>query len=273
MQQTAERSWWQSARLGGVLRYHYKGLARSLGFVLLWIAVITALTVALTGLTGQGYPYMGVYLDLGTTLTIALVVALVVAGKSTRFLLRFGTSRFSVWLGNLLALWAGMVATLLCLLVLQILLGLLVLWLRDALAPGVFSVDVVGGEDGWVVFQQTLNDSLRQLPRYALYVVEWSALFYLLGCCLRRNRGLTLGLVIGLPMLALLLTLLPAVREAAYVVEAGQQSEMMKLGLQWMKFFVDAGNFIRHEWKSIQLGLALTSLPLSYLCMRGTPQP
>ena len=45
------------------------------------------------------------------------------------------------------------------------------------------------------------------------------------------------------------------------------------MGLQWMQWLTSAARFAVEQWPWIQLGAAIVSLPLSYLCMRGTPQP
>ena len=80
-------------------------------------------------------------------------------------------------------------------------------------------------------------------------------------------------MIVGVPMLLMILTLIPAVRQAAQVVENANDRQMMLLGIQWMKYLADFIHFVEHEWPTIQLLAALASLPLSYLCMRNTPQP
>ena len=49
--------------------------------------------------------------------------------------------------------------------------------------------------------------------------------------------------------------------------------QMLLLGVQWMKYLSDIMHFVEREWPAIQLVSAVVSLPLSYLCMRGTLQP
>ena len=273
MQQTLDRSWWQSARFGGVLRYHWKALGKTIGVILLVLFASQLISLIFPMVTDNPYPYSGVYADLSITMIVALVCSCVAAGKSTRFLLRFGTSRLSVWLGNLIGLFAGMVAFLLGTLVLSVLLGGAVLGLTSAL-PDMFKVKTLFGDTQAVaLFKNTLSVAIRDLPTYILYTLEWTCLFYLLGTCLRRNRAITLTVILGVPMLLLMLTLIPAVRQAADVVQNANDSQMMLLGVQWMKYLVDFANFVEHEWPTIQLVAALGSLPLSYLCMWDTAQP
>lgn len=273
MQATLEPRYMASARFGGVLRYHYKRLGRSITLLLLVILCAQLLSLAFPLITGHSYPYAGVYADLGTTLIAALVCASIVAGSGTRFLLRFGTSRFSVWLGSVLGLSAAMVALLLGTLAVSALTGGLVLLLTQ-IAPGSFAVRQMFTDASVpAFFQSTLLDALRTLPAYALYTVEWTCLFYLFGCCLRRNRLLTLGVVIGVPLLMMILLLIPDVRQAAYLAGTANEAELVTLGLKWLRVVIDIADFVQHQWRTLQLLGAAASLPLSYLCMRGTQQP
>ena len=273
MQQTLERNWWQNARFGGVMRYQWTALGKTVSLVWLILLASQCISLIFPFITGNPYPYSGVYADLSVTMLVALVCSIVAANKSTRFLLRFGTSRLSVWLGNLLSLFAGMVAFLIGTLLLNILTGALVLWFSD-LMPASFAMKPLFSDlQGASRFEYTLQQALASLPAYILYTLEWTCLFYLLGCCLRRNRWLTVFVIVGVPMLTMILTLIPAVRQAANVVENANDQQMMLLGVQWMKYAVDAVHFVEHEWPTIQLVAAFVSLPLSYLCMRDTAQP
>ena len=273
MQQTLKQTWRQSARFGGVLRYHWKALSKGVGLVMLILLASQALSFLLPLVLDMSYPYTGVYADLAVTLVVALISACVTAGKSTRFLLRFGTSRFSVWLGNLIGLFAGMVALLLGTMLLSMLMGALTLMMANVMPRKYIFQRYFGELEGAKLFGASLTEALRTLPAYILYTLEWTCLFYLLGCCLRRNRGATIFVIVGVPMLLMILTLIPAVRQAAQVVENANDRQMMLLGIQWMKYLADFVHFVEHEWPTIQLLGALASLPLSYLCMRNTPQP
>ena len=84
---------------------------------------------------------------------------------------------------------------------------------------------------------------------------------------------LTLAVIIGIPMLILTLTLIPAVRQAAEVVSQADDRQVVLLSMQWMKIGLDFLRFVEQQWPIIQLVSAIVSLPLSYLCMRGTQQP
>ena len=106
-----------------------------------------------------------------------------------------------------------------------------------------------------------------------LWLLEWSCLFYLLGCCLRRSKAITLTVCLVLPLILWLLMLAPVLREVSHAMESGNQGQLMVMAMQLVGWLEKAAMFIEKNWQWIQGGLALVSLPLSYLCMRSTPQP
>lgn len=273
MQQTLDRSWWQNARMPGIFRYHWKALGKVVLWV--WAILLASQLVALIFplLTRTSYPYSGTAADIGTTLFLSLVCSLFTANKSTRFFLRFGTPRFSVWLGNLLSLFIGMIVFLVGTLLMNTLVSLLVVSLGQSMPDKFHSIYYYAQNDIAGLFQQTLSASLASLPKYILYTVEWTCLFYLLACCMRRNRVLTLVVIIGVPTLLMILTLIPAVRQAVSAFESSNEQQMTLLGVQWMIYLRDFATFVEREWPTIQLIAAGVSLPLSYLCMRNTAQP
>lgn len=126
---------------------------------------------------------------------------------------------------------------------------------------------------GAALLGHTLRESLEGLPQQLLWLLEWTSLFYLLACCLRRRRGLTLAVVLGVPFVCVMLMLMPFVRETAVILESGTETEIMAMGLEWMQWLARVAQFVVEQWQWIQLGAAAVSLPLSYLCMRTTPQP
>lgn len=271
-------SWAQGARVKGILRYH----SITLGKILLWVMVIMLgsqvlgllIPILFQGHSGLSYLYVGISSDIGTVLVVSLVCGHIVAGRSTRFLLRFGASRFSVWLCNVLALIAAMALLLLGCLLVNITGGFLTLW-AGQLFPDAISLQWLGGglTTGFESLSASLVSTLQVLPKHLLWVAEWTCLFYLLGCCMRRSRGWTLAVVIGIPLALMMITVIPSVRQAVEMAMNADQSELMIMGLKWWKWLQQAAQFIADQWQWIQLGAALVSLPLSYLCMRGTKQP
>ena len=272
MQQTLNPNWWQRSRMNGILRYQFFTLRNVLRITLLILLVSHMLSLIMPFIFDMTYQYAGIYADISVTLVVALICAHRSANKSTTFLLRFGTSRTAVWLGNLLSLFAGMIAMLLATLLLNMVTGAAVSALSD-LYPSKFLFGFSYTSLEVRTYSSMLTDALRDVPKYALYAVEWSSLFYLLGCCMRRNRALTLIVVIGVPMLFMILMMIPAVQNVASIIEEGNQAKIMFTGAHWLKVLTDVMEFVRTKWQYIQAGAALVSLPLSYRCMRGTAQP
>ena len=238
-------SWLKRSRFLGAMRYHRVWLGRVIIWVLALLLAGNAVMIC-AALAGAGELHMNL-----------------ASHSRTRFLLRFGTARFPVWLSNVLALFLGSAAFLLGTLAINLATGGAVQALSYAM-PGRFGL----GEAGL-----SLRAALEALPQQLLWLLEWTSLFYLLGCCLRRRRGVTLAVILGVPFVCFMLMLMPFVSETTAALESGSEMQVMAMGLQWMQWLTSAARFAVEQWPWIQLGAAIVSLPLSYLCMRGTPQP
>lgn len=271
--------WFARARCPGMLRYH----RLRLGKVVLWLLLILLgsqllsilMTVLLHSSGNMRFTYGGISADVGVALFLALVLGGLVAGAGTRFLLRFGTQRFSVWACNVVALVAAVWALLLGTAVISVMISYLTLAM-EGIMPGIFALQrytMEGIQEGAQLLPATGGELLRSLPDYLLWTAEWTCLFYLLACCFRRSKGWTLAVVIGVPLALFLLMLSPLMQTAVDTVRYGSEGEVMKLGMQWIQYLTKAARFVREKWQWIQLAAAVVSLPLSYLCMRTTSQP
>ena len=271
MQQTLDaRSWFQRSRLKGALCFH----RAKLGKLVLWLlAVLLGAQVIsiLVSLTGRiTYAVSGVSADFATEMVVLLVFSFLLAKGSTTFLTRFGTARTPIWLSNLIALFVSGTVFLLGTLVLNALINYVVL----ALSRTNDSFVVAGsGGNGGALIAASWGATLRHLPKMLLWTLEWSSLFYLLACCYRRNKGVTLAVCIVLPLAVWLLMLLPMVREALTAVESGAQADIIMTGMKWLQALTKVAQFVRDNWQGIQGIAALIALPLSWLCMRSTAQP
>jgi len=267
--------WFALSRFGGILRYHL----RYLGKIVIWVLAVLLgsgiLAVIMPAVFPRGnFGMGGISANAFVVTGMSLVCGCIVAGRSSRFLLRFGTPRLSVWLGNLLSLAAAMLAIFLGSLLISILTGYLALLLNQ-ISPlftltGYTSRGVMNGSE---LLSVGLSEALQNMPGQLLTLIEWVCLFYLFGCCLRWKRWLTLTVVIGVPLVLVILMVIPVVRETMDIAMRGRQGELIVTGMQWMRWLVDFFQFIRNEWPAIQLVTAICSLPLSYLCMRVTKQP
>ncbi|MBE5800981.1 MAG: hypothetical protein E7319_01700 [Clostridiales bacterium] len=265
-------SWYRLSRLNGVMRFHW---LKKRGFVF-WLAVIMlavqVINLVLARLNVSEYQLTAVSADLALSLLLALICAIDIANKETTFLLRFGTPRVAVWLGNLLAIVLASLAYLLISAVISFGMEFLAALLMN-LIPQI-TLPVWAGE---VAAQEyvltTAAEGLRQLPWQMLWVLEYSCIFYLFGCCLRRKKGLTIGVLVGVPLLLWVLLLLPALQDVFSAVERGAQSELMVMLAKFIRWVDEAGSFIGSNWQWIQGALAFVAMLLSYRCMRGTRQP
>lgn len=269
------KSWYALARCKGIFRYHF----RTLGTIVLWVLAVILGSGLLSLLLPLIFPTMdyggrgGISADVATTMIVALICSCLVAGRGTRFLLRFGTTRFSVWLCSLLSILVATVVLLLGSLVVSVLLSYLALPLTENAAS--YSQGIMPQRIPYTpeYLSTTLSASIEMLPTQLLWVAEYVCLFYLLGCCLRRAKGWTLAVVIGLPLAFIMLMIIPAVEQTVSIAIQADQSELMVMGLQWMQWLAKLLQFVREQWPTIQLIAAVVSLPLSYFCMRGTKQP
>ena len=88
---------------------------------------------------------------------------------------------------------------------------------------------------------------------YLLYTLEWTAIFYLYACLLRRFRVLTISLSVGIPLLFVILMFIPAVREGLATIRGNNQGEILVLGLRWLQILQDILRFVEEHWETLQL--------------------
>lgn len=100
-------SWLKRSRFLGAMRYHRVWLGRVIIWVLALLLAGNAVMIC-AALAGAGELHMNdLRASLSTSMALLLVCACLAAHSRTRFLLRFGTARFPVWLSNVLALFLG----------------------------------------------------------------------------------------------------------------------------------------------------------------------
>ncbi len=257
-----------------MLRYHEKAIGRIVIWALLILLAVAGDRLVAPLVFDATYTYGGAYVDLGATLVVACRrrghgAQRHALSAQVRHLPRFGCG-----LGKWAGLLIGMTALLAGLAAVEHLMGGLTLAMANTMPRRYVFEQYFGELSGSELFGNSLLTALRTLPGIFCITMEWTALFYLFACCLRRNRGLTILIVVGVPLMLMILGPLsrPCGRPRRSW-EDGDERQMMLLGVQWMKYLADAAQFIRREWQTIQLTAALVSLPLSYLCMRDTPQP
>lgn len=266
-------SFYRSSRMKGALRYHLVRLDKlTLGLLaLILLSDVIGLIIGLTGLYScEG---TGISPDWVITMLLMLVLSCMLAKSGFTFLCRFGTSRFTIWLSQIASLALCMIAFALGTLLLSLANNYTIL----ALSRHNEHFSIACGYDFAFLPEAYLAQSLRQtmedFPRLLLDCLEVLCLMYLFACCLRRNKWVTLAVVILGPLLLWVLTLAPMFRQVADLVQNGSESEIFIQGLQWVSWLQKAWNFFTEHWRLVQGLAALVSLPLSYLCVRSTPQP
>ena len=264
-------NWFTLSRFGGCMRFHRirkYGLALLLALLMLIVQALE-LTLAYFGITE--YRLTAQMPDLPFALALVFCLALRTARQDTTFLLRFGTPRTSVWLSNVLSLLIAGVLYLLLSIVVNVVSGAAAVALypqcsdifvaqRYQLPVGEFLAILLG--DVWEV-----------LPWYLLWLLEYTCIFYLLACCLRRWKGATIAVLVGVPALLITLIVLPTLQGVAEAVQSSDQGELMTMLFRFLGWLEKAADFTAENWQWIQGGAAFVSLVLSYLVMRGTRQP
>lgn len=261
----------KGGRLQGALRYGLLRMGKPLLFVLalLLIADVVGFLLGLAGVVSCETD--GVRPDWVLAGFMALVFARVMTKGGATFLCRFGVSRFSLWLGMLLSLLAGAAATALGTLAESAIEGYSILALSGSSAS--FQVVGAGYASGEECLRATLLASLREMPQGLTSLFQWTCLFFLLACCLRRNRWLTLGVLLLGPLLLWALSLAPALRQLMEAAQSGEETELLLMGMRLMTWLQRAEEFLEERWTLVSWLGTLVCLPLSYLCVRGTPQP
>ncbi|MCL2866883.1 MAG: hypothetical protein FWF47_03865 [Clostridia bacterium] len=268
-------NWLALSRVKGIARYRL----RTLSVIVIWILAVMAgsgmLALFLPALFALDTPnFNGVSANMAVAVITAFVCGCITAHRHTRFCLRPGTPRLPVWLCNLLTLALAMAVILVGSMLISASLGLLTY--QFSLGSASFTLSgytSIGFLEGSEFLSVSLNDALKGLPRQIGYLTEWSCLCYFIGCCLRRKKWLTLTIIIGVPLAYVLLMVIPVLRRTIETAMDGQPSELIIMGMQWMRWLMDILRFIRNEWPSVLFGTAVISLPLGYWCMRGTKFP
>ncbi|NLO86730.1 MAG: hypothetical protein GX096_15085 [Clostridiales bacterium] len=268
------KNWFVTSRFNGVMKYHANQLGRTVLYAILVLLASEVFSIAMTLLTDSSMYVIGASANVAIAIMLGLVLACSVAGKGTRFVLRFGTSRLATWLANVLSLVLWMIALLLASFVLSGITTVVKVLLAGAMPDKfIVALELSNGASVQHVLDSMWVFTRDWLLKECLWVAEWTCIFYLFGCCLRRSKKITLAVIVGIPLLAMMSMFIPAVRETLNAIGRMSEGEIMLQGLKIYQWISDALIWIGKHWKWIQLGAAGVSLPLSFLCMRGTPQP
>ncbi len=265
-------NWFTLSRFGGCMRFHRIRKGNTALWLALLMLVVRVVEIALAMFEVADCRLTHQQPDLPFALAMVYVLALGTAKKDTTFLCRFGTPRTSIWLSNVLSLMLFG----LCYLLLSAAVNAVAGSATVALDAGYAGITVAARYDGMNVaafLVQMLADTWAVLPWYLLWLAEYTCIFYLLACCLRRWKAATIIVLVGVPALLITLIVLPTVQNVAEALESNDQGVLMSMFFKLMAWLEKAADFTVENWQWIQGGAAFVSLLLSYLVMRGTRQP
>lgn len=264
--------WFTLSRFSGCMRFHRIRKGNTALWLALLMLAVRVVEIALAMFDVSECRLTLQQPDLPFALAMVYVLALSTAKKDTTFLCRFGTPRTAIWLSNVVSLLLFGV----CYLLLSVAVNAVAGAAAVALAPEYAGIIVNARYQGMGVvpfLQQLLADTWEVLPRYLLYLAEYTCIFYLLACCLRRWKAATIIVLVGIPALLITLIVMPTVQSVADALESNDQGVLMSMFFKFMAWLEKAADFTVENWQWIQGGMALASLLLSYLVMRGTRQP
>lgn len=264
--------WFTLSRFGGCMRFHWIRKGKTALWLALLMLAVRVMEIALAMFDVADCRLTHQQPDLPFALAMVYVLALSTAKKDTTFLCRFGTPRTSIWLSNVLSLLLFGVCYLLLSVAVNAVAGAATVALDPECAGITLATHYQGMNTGAFLLQM-LKDTWEVLPRYLLYLAEYTCLFYLLACCLRRWKAATIIVLVGVPALLITLIVLPTVQTVAEALESNDQGVLMSMFFKLIGWLEKAADFTVENWQWIQGGAALVSLLLSYLVMRGTRQP
>ncbi len=263
-------SWFKLSRFGGAMRYHWLRNKQVVLLVALIVLIVGLLELAFGALGWADCRVLALAADFPFALAVAFFCAFPAAKYETTFLLRFGTPRTSVWLSNVISLVLTGAGYLIASVVVNAVIGCAGLALSGPFA-GVVAPDGLATMGDYLL--KGIVQVGGQLPMQLLWLLEYSAIFYLLACCMRRWKVATIAVIVGVPALLFTLLLLPAFNEVANALESGAESQLMVMIIKLLAWLDKAGEFIADNWQWIQGGTAFVCLVLSFFVMRGTRQP
>lgn len=125
-------------------------------------------------------------------------------------------------------------------------------------------------------FGEVAQMATRKALRSALSMIEWSGVWYLYICLLRRWKAATLLVTIGTPILLVMLLVMPMLTGWMDRIASMTEAEIM----QAMPLLYDLARtaekifkFLVEKWPAVRAALGVGCYALAYPVMRSTPQP
>lgn len=125
-------------------------------------------------------------------------------------------------------------------------------------------------------FGEVAQMAVRKALRSALSMIEWSGVWYLYICLLRRWKAATLLVTIGTPILMVMLLVMPMLTGWMDRIASMSEAEIM----QAMPLLYDLARtaekvitFLVEKWPAVRAAIGVGCYALAYPVMRSTPQP
>lgn len=125
-------------------------------------------------------------------------------------------------------------------------------------------------------FGEVAQMATRKALRSALSMIEWSGVWYLYICLLRRWKAPTLLVTIGTPILLVMLLVMPMLTGWMDRIASMSEAEIM----QAMPLLYDLARtaekvitFLVEKWPAVRAVIGVGCYALAYPVMRSTPQP
>lgn len=263
-------SWFKLSRFGGAMRYHWIRNKRVVLLLALMMLAVGLLELAFGALGWADSRVLPLAADFAFALAVIFFCAFPTAKHETTFLLRFGTPRTSVWLSNVLSLVLTGIGYLIVSVIVNAVIGCVGLLLSGSFA-GVVAPEGLGNIGDYLL--KGIVEVGREMPMQLLWLLEYTAIFYLLACCMRRWKAATIAVMVGVPVILFSLLLVPALNDVSAALESGAESQLMVMVVKLLAWLEKAAEFIATNWQWIQGGTAFVCLVLSFFVMRGTRQP
>lgn len=277
----------KASRLPGALRYFTRKVVNVVGVLVIVALCVTILNFAICIFAGvEGAVNTLSMLFNANGIMVIMLCAQAAYGES-RYLAITPMPRFSIFLG---VLWKMVCFALLSSLVACLYSGFEALLAQAITATGIANIRVAVREMDLISEMMSstavgavatdagsvLMIALGRLPATVIRLVEYSGVWYLYLCLLRRWKMQTLLVTIGAPILLATMVLVPVINGWADAILSMSQNEMMQalpVLYDILNTLADIARWMIEEMALVEAITGALCWLIAYPVMRGTPQP
>lgn len=281
----------KASRLGGVIRYFSQKTLISCATLAICALIATLISYAFVLFSvSRGsavFASTGMSFLFSCNGVVMIVLCVYAAFSETRYLAIAPTPRYVIYIGILwkivlFAVISSAVAALHTMLDVLIAQGMNNAGIAD-IAINVYDFELYDeiASGGSIVhaatsFGEVAQMATRKALRSALSMIEWSGVWYLYICLLRRWKVPTLLVTIGTPILLVMLLVMPMLTGWMDRIASMSEAEIM----QAMPLLYDLARtaekvitFLVEKWPAVRAVIGVGCYALAYPVMRSTPQP